>query len=127
MQTIHGQQLTTFAVSPDGGSFAIHVSDEEGRPASLVLPAECLSALLMTLPEMQRQCLARRFDDESMRVVYPVGEWKVEGGEPAGTVIVTLKTPDGFQVSFALPAFGLLFMASQAAHTSSQASGIIQS
>src|SRR5215813_10841912 len=117
MTTIHGQQLTTFAVSPDGTSFAIHVSDEEGRPASLVLPAECLSALMMTLPEMQRQCLTRRFDNDSLRVVYPVGDWKVEGGDPAGTVIVTLKTPDGFQVSFGLPAFALLHMATQAAST----------
>jgi len=42
MTVIRGRQLTTFDVSPDGASFAIHVTDEQARPASLVLPAECL-------------------------------------------------------------------------------------
>ena len=72
MTVIRGRQLTTFDVSPDGESFAIHVTDEQARPATLVLPAECLNALMMTLPAMVRRSLRRRFQDETMRVVYPV-------------------------------------------------------
>jgi hypothetical protein len=124
MTVIRGRQLTTFDVSPDGESFAIHVTDEEAQPGTLVLPAECLSALLMTVPEMVRRSLHRRFHDDTMRVVYPVGSWEVEKSPQAGTVIVTLRTPDGFQVSFGLAALEVLRMATQSVSTSQQASGI---
>jgi hypothetical protein len=125
MTVIRGRQLTTFDVSPDGESFAIHVTDEQARPATLVLPAECLNALVMTLPEMVRRSLQRRFRDDTMRVVYPVGSWEVEKSPHVGTVIVTLRTPDGFQVSFGLAALEMLRMATQSASVSGEASGII--
>lgn len=125
MTVIRGRQLTTFDVSPDGESFAIHVTDEQAQPGTLVLPAECLNALMMTLPEMVRRSLHRRFRDETMRVVYPVGSWEVERSPQVGTMIVTLRTPDGFQVSFGLPALELLRMATRSATASVEASGII--
>jgi len=125
MTVIRGRQLTTFDVSPDGESFAIHVTDEEARPATLVLPAECLNALMMTLPEMVRRSLHRRFRDDTMRVVYPVGSWEVEASPQPGTVIVTLRTPDGFQVSFGLAALEMLRMATRSASASAEASGIV--
>jgi hypothetical protein len=125
MTVIRGRQLTTFDVSPDGESVAIHVTDEQAQPATLVLPAECLHALMMTLPEMVRRSLHRRFHDETMRVVYPVGSWEVDGGPQAGTVIVTLRTPDGFQVSFGLAALELLRMANRSAAASMEVSGIL--
>jgi hypothetical protein len=124
MTVIRGRQLTTFDVSPDGESFAIHVTDEQARPGTLVLPAECLNALMMTLPEMVRRSLHRRFHDDTMRVVYPVGSWEVEKSPQVGTVIVTLRTPDGFQVSFGLAALEMLRMATQSASVSLEASGI---
>ena len=78
MTVIRGRQLTAFDVSPDGESFAIHVTDEQARPGTLVPPAECLNALMMTLPRDGRRSLRRRFQDDTMRVVYPVGNWEVE-------------------------------------------------
>jgi hypothetical protein len=57
MTVIRGRQLTTFDVSPDGESFAIHGTDEQAQPGTLVLPAECLNALMMTLPEMGLELL----------------------------------------------------------------------
>jgi hypothetical protein len=59
-----------------------------------------------------------------MRVVYPVGSWEVEKSPQVGTVIVTLRTPDGFQVSFGLAALEMLRMATQSASVSLEASGI---
>src|SRR5260370_34970301 len=102
MTVIRGRQLTTFDVSPDGESFAIHVTDEHARPGTLVLPAECLNALMLTLPEIVRRSLRQRFPHDTLRVVYPVGSWEIEGSPQAGTVIVTLRTPNGFEVSFGL-------------------------
>ena len=125
MTVIRGRQLTTFDVSPDGESFAIHVTDEQARPASLVLPAACLNAVMMTLPEMVRRSLRRRFHDDTMRVVYLVGSWEVEKSPQPAAVIVTLRTPNGFQVSFGLAALELLRMATRSASASAEASGII--
>jgi hypothetical protein len=122
---IRGQRLTGFGVAPDGESIAIHLMDEESRPATLLLPAECLNALIMTLPEILRRTLHLRFHDESMRLVYPVGQWEVAGSSVQGGVIVTLGTPDGFQVSFSLGALDLLKMATQGASRCMEASGII--
>ena len=51
------KHLTTFSVAPDGSSVAIGVADEEGQAAALTLPAECLRALIMTLPDMMRRAL----------------------------------------------------------------------
>ena len=101
------------------------MTDEQARPGALILPTECLNALLMTLPDIVKRSLQQRFPDQAMRVVYPVGSWEVEGGSPPGTVIATLRTPDGFEVSFALPALELLRMASQGASASAEASGVI--
>ena len=73
MTVIKGAMLTTFAVSPDGSTVSINVTDENSEPGSLVLPAECLRALIMSLPEMMQQALRRRYHDPSLRLVYPLG------------------------------------------------------
>ena len=113
MIVIHGQRLTSFAMAPDGESVAINVTDDEGSPAALVLPTDCLNELLMTLPEMVRRSLQARFHDQSIRVVYPVGSWTVDRSIGPGRVVVTLRTPDGFAVSFGIPAEELFRMWTQ--------------
>jgi len=110
MTIIRGAQLKTFDVAPDGHSVSIHVTDEQGAPATLVLPSDCLHALMMTVPEMVRRSLQARFRDPSMRVVYPLGSWSLERSVVSGSVIVTLSTDDGFSVSFGVPALELLRM-----------------
>jgi hypothetical protein len=54
---IRGERRTGFGVAPDGESVAIHLMDAASRPATLLLPAECLNALIMTLPEILRRTL----------------------------------------------------------------------
>jgi hypothetical protein len=61
-----------------------------------------LTGLIMTLPEIMRQALWKQHRDSSLRLVYPVGEWTVEESECPGALILTLRTPDGFQMSFAV-------------------------
>ena len=78
---------------------------------SLVLPAECLKALMMTLPEMMRRALRRQHRDASLRLVDTSGSWEIETSTEPGTLIMTLRTPDGFDVSFALEAKQLRDMA----------------
>lgn len=111
MRVIHGKSLSTFKVAPDGCSVSINVVDEDARQGSLVLSADCLGALIMTLPEMMRQSLCRRYRDASLRFAYPVSDWEIEAAaEAPESVILTLRTPDGFQVSFVLPKLDLRHM-----------------
>jgi hypothetical protein len=115
MTIIRGQRLTTFDLAPDGETVAINVEDDEATPGALSLPTECLNELIMTLPEMMKRALQLRYGDRAMRLVYPVGEWNVEGSGAPGTLTVTLGTPDGFEVSFAIPALTVLRMATAGA------------
>jgi hypothetical protein len=114
MTTIRAQRLTKFSVAADGGSIAIGVADEEGRAGALMLPTECLKQLMMTLPEMMRRALRLQHDDASLRLVYPAAGWEVERSTAPGTFILTLRTPDGFHLSFALSAVDLSHMAEAA-------------
>jgi hypothetical protein len=104
MTTIRAKHLTTFSVAADGARVAIGVVDEEGQAGTLMLPVECLRAAMMTLPEMMRQALRLQHGDSSLRLVYPVSGWEVEQSTQLDTFIVTLRTPDGFHVSFAMTA-----------------------
>lgn len=99
---IRGDRLTTFDVAADGRTVSINVADADAKPGSLVLATDCLVGLIMTLPEMMRQALFKGHRDTSLRLVYPVGEWTVEQSEQPGMLILTLRTPDGFHISFAV-------------------------
>jgi hypothetical protein len=107
MTIIRARSLTTFSVAPDGGSIAIGVADEEGRAGALMLPTDCLRELMMTLPDMMGRALRQRHDDPGLRLVYRTAGWEVERGGVPETFIVTLRTPDGFHISFALTAADL--------------------
>jgi hypothetical protein len=102
MTMIRAKHLTTFSVAPDGSSVAIGIADEEGQAAALTLSAECLRALIMTLPDMMRRALRLQHGDPSLRLVYPVADWEIERSTRPGLHIVTLRTSDGFHVSFAM-------------------------
>jgi len=56
-----------------------------------------------TLPRMAVEALHRRCRDNTLRIVYPAASWTIERNTERGeTFILTLATPDGFEVSFAL-------------------------
>jgi hypothetical protein len=56
----------------------------------------------MTLPEMARQALQRKYSDPQLRLVFPVENWTLETTGAADRLILTLSTQDGFCASFAL-------------------------
>ena len=99
---IVGDKLTTFEIAPDGSRFCMNVADELGQSRGLSLPAECLVQLIMTLPQMASQALKMRYRDDSLRIVYPLGELGIESSHIEGITILTLATRDGFTVSFGL-------------------------
>lgn len=99
---IVGKALTTCQVDPAGDVFRLNLEDADGRPASVVLPIECLRSLLMTLPGAIEQALKARYHDDTLKLVYPMGGWALQAAAGSNSMILTLTTPDGFRVSFAL-------------------------
>jgi hypothetical protein len=64
---------------------------------------------------MMRQALQLQHGDPSLWVVYPVASWELGQSTQPRTFIVTLRTPDGFHVSFAMTANDLRQMGEAAA------------
>ena len=102
---IHATALTTFAVDPDGGHVRLNVRDQAGQPAALVLPAQCVNQLLMSLPRMLQTALRNSHGSDSFRLVYSLEYFRLEIGEHCAErgqqYILTLATDGGFSVSFA--------------------------
>ncbi|HWB45866.1 MAG TPA: hypothetical protein VG900_10535 [Hyphomicrobiaceae bacterium] len=100
---IEAEKLTTFAISDDGARFRFNCVDAGGVPVGLCLPVEALNELIMTLPRIAQEALRRRHCDPNLRVVYPAAGWRIEGDAAlSDKSIVTLRTGDGFEVSFTL-------------------------
>jgi hypothetical protein len=96
------RDLARFETGEDGVSISLVAEDVSGRSVRLTFPTEVLSSLIMTLPQMLTAAIQRRRNDPSARLVYPLAETKTELSTDLSTRILTLKTPDGFTVSFAV-------------------------
>jgi hypothetical protein len=103
LMEIESAQLTTCDVTRDGDAIRLRFVDTAGNPVSLKLPFAQAGALTMTLPHLLTKALRARRGNEGSRFIFPLGEWVLEGVADGRTVIVTLKTTDGFEVSFAAP------------------------
>jgi hypothetical protein len=97
-----GEEMTSVDVSGDGNRFRISFRRQDSRLGSLDLPAECLNALIMTLPRLMTRALKARCQDESLRLVFPASNIRIEQSTDLKIVIATFTTPDGFEVSFGL-------------------------
>lgn len=96
------KELTTYRISEDGETVAVRLKDGAGIETSLSFPVAALGNLVMTLPGVIEAALQRQFRDAAFRYAYPVGSWSVEEAADPGAVIVTLRTVDGFGVSFSM-------------------------
>jgi hypothetical protein len=56
----------------------------------------------MTLPQLLSRALQAQHKDAAVRAVFPVRRWRIETATAAEDLILTLTTPDGFEVSFSL-------------------------
>ena len=101
-EVIQASKLTDCELSSNGETLRINLRKAGGEAASLVLPVECLSALLMTFPGLIEQALRRRYRDPSLRIVYPAESWELQQAADGSALILSLATPDLFQVSFSL-------------------------
>ena len=105
-----GEWLTTWSVSLDGRRARFGFADAAGRSCRLDLPVEAVGGLLTTLPRVLQAALDC-LGDGTARMVQPLGLWHLERAADPGRLILTLSTPDGFSVAFALAPDELAAMA----------------
>jgi hypothetical protein len=96
------EKPTTFDVSPDGADFCMNFLCRDGDEVSLSLPAECLNWLAIISPQLNKQALRARYHDNSLRLVYPTDNVRIERSSDPKAVIATLTTAEGYEVSFGL-------------------------
>jgi hypothetical protein len=100
---IHCSTLTACDVGRNGEIVKLDFVDEDGRPVSLRLAFEHAQSILMTLPRLLTQAVKAQAGQTNARYVFPLGQWLLEGIEESQSLILTLKTDDGFAVSFRVP------------------------
>jgi hypothetical protein len=100
---IHCITLTTCDAVRNGEIVKLDFVDEDGRAISLRLSFEQAQSIAMTLPQLLTQAVKAQTGQDSARYVFPLGEWMLEGIESNQGLILTLKTVDGFEVSFQMP------------------------
>src|ERR1700722_18283998 len=103
MDTIEGQALATWAILPGGEQVCLSFTASNGETYRIILPFLALTGLLMTLPRILQTALDERFPDSTLRVVHPLGAWRLEQSEGDNGLILKLGTHDGFEVAFAVP------------------------
>lgn len=105
---MEARSLTTCDVAPDGNAVHLRFEDTKGQPGALTLPTACIQQLVMTLPHLLSKAIRTQTGDESLRAVFPLGAWHIEAQAGTPNFILTMMTPDGFEVAFSLkpPAMG---------------------
>ncbi len=97
------EELTTYSIACDGSSVVLRLTDQTGQPVALTFDIQVLGTLAMTLPTLIEAALRRQYRDASFRYTHPIGDWSIEQSNEPTKLIVTMKTKDGFGVSFSLP------------------------
>jgi hypothetical protein len=100
---IRCDKLTTCVVLDDGETVRLDFVDPAGDPVSVMFSFAHAEAIAMTLPSLLTRALATQTGRADARYVFPLGQWLLEGIEDRQSLILTLKTDDGFEVSFRLP------------------------
>lgn len=101
-RTLTSARLTTCSVVSEGRAVRLEFLDGEGQSASVEFPFDQAEAIVMTLPQMLSNALRRRTRNPSSRYVFSLGRWSLESCDEK-SLIATLATEDGFQVSFVIP------------------------
>src|SRR5262245_15461473 len=99
---IDADAVTTYEVTADGMQFRLNLRQPSGEAAVITLPTDCLNQLVMTMPCIAAEALRKRYRDGSLRLVYPLGDWSLATSDGDTHLILTLGTPDGFRIAFAL-------------------------
>jgi hypothetical protein len=101
--TIRCSKLTTCNALDDGETVKLDLVDAGGNPVSLLLSFEQAESIAMTLPRLLTHAVKKQTRQDNSRYVFPLGQWLLEAIEDRHSFILTLRTVDGFEVSFRVP------------------------
>ncbi len=101
-RTRTSSRLTTCSLIEDGHAIRLEFVDSKGQPGAVELPFDQAQSIVMTLPQVLAKALQRRTQSRSSRYVFSLGRWSIESSDE-NSLIVTMATPDGFEVSFSIP------------------------
>ncbi len=88
---IDATELVGVLLSPDGKQLRLKVRDQDGRTVSVMLPARWLNAMLGALPR-----------SPCPDTVHAVDSWSIDRSGDGQDLVLTLRTPEGQAVSFAM-------------------------
>ena len=106
---IDAEQLTGVRLSADRTHVILGLLDAAGQKVSLSLPVNCLNAVLSVTP---RQAEAG--------AVYKLDSWNMSVAENGQDLLLTLRTPEGLAISFALKPWQVEGMATIVTYGSAQ-------
>lgn len=92
--------LSTYNVDTEGDTISLDVFDEADQKFTLQMSVDQVGMLVMTLPSLIEIALRRRFRDATFRYSYAAGACAVEQASDPNALIMTMRTTDGFGVSF---------------------------
>jgi hypothetical protein len=101
--TIRSKRLTTCRVAEDGVEVELEFIDQSGETIAVELPLDQAEVVVMTLPQLLSNAVRQRTGNDESRYVFDLGQWTIESAKEHSCLIATLKTPNGFEVSFAIP------------------------
>jgi hypothetical protein len=102
---IDPSELIGLRVSADGKTVRLHVKDQTGQKLTFSLPVGWLNAILNVLPR-----------SSEVDTVHPVDSWSMERICNNRDLVLTLRTPDGQSVSFAIKPWQIEGMATIATY-----------
>jgi hypothetical protein len=88
---IDADQLTEARLSADGTRVLLTLRDDAGQKVSLSLPRNCLNTVLSVVPRHVEPGAIHRLDT-----------WNMGVAENGQDLLLTLRTPEGLAISFAL-------------------------
>jgi len=100
---IRSKKLTTCRVATDGSNVGLEFLDHAGATVTVEFPLDQAEAVVMTLPHLLARAVRRRTGNSEARYVFGLHEWAIEGAKDNNCLIATLKTTNGFEVSFGIP------------------------
>ena len=106
---IEAIELIGVRLSVDGKSLRLRVRDQSGQTVSLSLPACWLNTLLNTLPQ-----------SSVSDAVHPLDSWSMDRTGNGQDLVLTLRTPEGQAVSFAMKPWQVEGMATIATYGKSR-------
>jgi hypothetical protein len=98
---IASKQLTTCNVTSGGRKIRLNFVSQAGGPVSIEMPFSQAESLVMTIPQLLSIALKMQTGDAQARYVFSVGAWSLESAKENHRIL-SVRTPDGFEVAFAM-------------------------